>query len=331
MLPNSSLNLNNPPRRCPPASEEGVVLLLVIWILGLISVVILTGAYEWRNEIKLTANFQESCQCHSLAQAGVHYALGKLVELKLAEAAIMESPTASIPAGTWRGDQKLHILEIAGGRVEVRVADEGGKINLNLADQKILGKLFAALGYKKASGQSLVAAIMDWRDTDALTRPQGAESPYYLRLNPAYPAKNTGFDVVEELGWVKGLGYSQLLPHLADYFTVNKNGPEININTASLEVLQAIGFSRPQATRISMARQEKSFRLPNEVAAVAGAVAFQRLESLIGFETSPFFTILSKGMVKNQKSCHTIKAIVSIDLGQPVPWAIVYWADDYPD
>ncbi|MFP3867524.1 MAG: general secretion pathway protein GspK [Desulfobacteraceae bacterium] len=330
MLLNCSQNRNSVDRRRAPASEQGVVLLLVVWILGLISVVILTGAYEWRTEIKLTANFQESCQCRSLAEAGVHYALEKIVEIKLAEAAAMDSPTNFMPRATWRGDQTPHILEIPGGRVEVRVGDEGGKINLNLADRKILSNFFKALGYKEETAQTLVAAILDWRDADALTRPGGAESPYYQRLNPPYPAKNTGFDVVEELGWVKGLGQRRLLPRLADWFTVNKDGPEININTAPLEVLQAVGFSRSQATRIIMARQEKPFRLPNEVAAVAGAVAFQRLESLIGFETSIFFTILAKGMVKNHKSWHTIKAVVSIDIGQPVPWAIVYWADDYP-
>jgi len=67
------------------AREEGTVLLLVILILTLISVLVLSWAQEWRTELKLASNFGEAHKCQRLAEAGIYYALGKLVTAKTAE------------------------------------------------------------------------------------------------------------------------------------------------------------------------------------------------------------------------------------------------------
>ena len=67
------------------AREEGAVLLLVLLILTLISVLVLSWAQEWRTELKLASNFGEAHKCHRLAEAGIYYALGKLVIAKAAE------------------------------------------------------------------------------------------------------------------------------------------------------------------------------------------------------------------------------------------------------
>ena len=61
------------------------MLLLVILILTLISVLILSWAQEWRTELKLASNFGEAHKCQRLAEAGIYYALGKLVAAKMAE------------------------------------------------------------------------------------------------------------------------------------------------------------------------------------------------------------------------------------------------------
>src|SRR3989339_1756830 len=65
--------------------EEGAVLLLVILILTLISVLVLSWAQEWRTELRLASNFGEAHKSQRLAEAGVYYALGKLLSAKKAE------------------------------------------------------------------------------------------------------------------------------------------------------------------------------------------------------------------------------------------------------
>ena len=61
------------------------MLLLVLLILTLISVLVLSWAQEWRTELKLASNFGEAHKCQRLAEAGIYYALGKLMTAKTAE------------------------------------------------------------------------------------------------------------------------------------------------------------------------------------------------------------------------------------------------------
>ena len=110
------------------------MLLLVILILTLISVLVLSWAQEWRTELKLASNFGEAHKCQRLAEAGIYYALGKLVTAKTAEMSGMNAvapQTQGDSGALWQGDQQPHVLELPDGMVEVRVGDEGGKINLN--------------------------------------------------------------------------------------------------------------------------------------------------------------------------------------------------------
>ena len=58
------------------------MLLLVILILTLISVLVLSWAQEWRTELKLASNFREAHKCQRLAEAGIYYALGKMMTAK---------------------------------------------------------------------------------------------------------------------------------------------------------------------------------------------------------------------------------------------------------
>jgi type II secretory pathway component PulK len=69
----------------PRPGEAGVVLLLVLWVLVLLSTLILSLAQEWRTELQLTGNSLEGHQCHRLAEAGIYYALGKLVATRRGE------------------------------------------------------------------------------------------------------------------------------------------------------------------------------------------------------------------------------------------------------
>ncbi len=101
-----------------PRDERGVVLLLVLLVLALISVLVLSWAQEWRTELQLAANFREASQCHRLAEAGVYYALGKLLEAKSIETStfnLNSQEAAAQLAAAWRGDRSPHQLKLPGG------------------------------------------------------------------------------------------------------------------------------------------------------------------------------------------------------------------------
>jgi general secretion pathway protein K len=312
--------------------EEGIVLLLVIMILTLISVLILSWAQEWRTELKLASNFGEAHKCQRLAEAGIYYALGKLVTTKTTEASGMSAAAPQAQGdygGLWLGDQQPHVVELTDGMAEVRVGDEGGKINLNLAPDPLLQSFFTVLGLPEPQVRTVVDSIQDWRSKGNSPRLNGAKSAYYLSLDPPYVAKNGPFETVEELAWVRGLEASPLIPQLSRWLTVYSSTGGINLNTAPLEVLLAMGIARDTALNIMATRKTMPLRNLQEIAQtntnpMLGAGVQMSLQS------SPFFTITSTGMVKKNSGRQTIRATVRIEVNQQVPWMITSWYSGFP-
>jgi|WetSurMetagenome_2_1015567.scaffolds.fasta_scaffold241522_1 general secretion pathway protein K len=312
--------------------EEGTVLLLVMLILTLISVMILSWAQEWRTELKLAGNFVQVQKARGLAEAGINYALGKLVSVKTTEMMIGQ-PTAfkdvAVPTDLWEADESPHTLELPDGRVEIRIADEGGKINLNTAPEATLRSLLGSLKLTELQVRTMVDAILDWRSADGLARPYGAKSPYYLGLNPPYVAKNGPFETVEELAWVRGFEDSPLVSRLSRYLTVKNTGTGINLNTAPLAVLQAIGLPDDVARLIIMTRQKAPFRNFQEIMKLMPTSLLSQ-QTAFALKTSPFFTITATGVTNNKGSRQTIRALVRIDANREEPWMIYSWFEGFP-
>jgi general secretion pathway protein K len=315
-----------------PADERGAVLLVVSLILALISILVLSWAREWRTELTLTTNFLEVRKSRRLAEAGVYYALGKLAIARSAEIAARQGAANLQPQlpgqDTWSLDSRPHLLEFPGGIAEVQIADEGGKFNLNLVSENILISLFTLLGIKERTTRIMVDSILDWRTKGDQPRPYGAKSSYYLRLDPPYVAKNGYFESVTELAWVRGFENSQVVHLLTDLLTVQPTGGAINLNTAPPLVLQAAGIPAAAIDAIIAAREQAPFRNQQEIASLLsdpGIVQKQRLS----FASSLFFTIKSKGMIRNGKGPYGVKAIVRLQPNKPSPWNIIAWMDDF--
>jgi general secretion pathway protein K len=313
--------------------EEGAVLVLILLVLTLLSVLILSWAQEWRTELKLASNFGEAHKCQRLAEAGIYYALGKLLEAKTAESSELQQDTApqtqEASSALWQGDQRSHTLELPGGQIEIRIADEGGKINLNIAKEPLLHSFFAGLGLPEPQIRTMVDSILDWRSQTGNPRPYGAKSNYYLGLDPPYVAKNGKFETVEELAWVRGFEASSLIPQLSHWLTVNTTRSGININTAPMPVLLAAGFPQNVAQTLMTRRQVVPFRNFQEIPLMSGNPLLTQ-NQLFTFKTSPFFTITSTGMVKDKRNRYIVRAIIRMNINRVVPWSIVSWFDGVP-
>lgn len=312
--------------------EEGSVLLLVILILSLISVLILSWAQEWRTELKLAGNFGEAHKCQRLAEAGIYYALGKMMIAKSGDSTglrAMGPQTKEDSGGPWLGDQRPHGLELPDGMVEVTIADEGGKININKAPEGLLTSFFMALGLPEVQIRIMVDSLQDWRASGSYPRLYGAKSAYYLSLDPPYVAKNGKFETVEELAWVRGFEASPLIPRLSRCLTVQDTQSGINLNAAPLEVLLALGFSRDAAQNIIATRQAIPLQNFQDIPQASENPLLSQ-GAHISFQSSPFFTITSTGMVKKNRGRRTIRAIVRLAANQRVPWKILSWYDGFP-
>jgi type II secretory pathway component PulK len=143
------------------------------------------------------------------------------------------------------------------------VTDEGSLISLNDAAHEAGATLLRhvvrnLLGYGGTAGtdrrgeqavSSVVDAIVDWYDRDENEGVQGAESEYYLRLDPPYPAKNGDFDAIEELLQVRGVtpelyyganGVPGLKDIFSPYIRTRGEHPKVSLRRAPAPVLQAI-------------------------------------------------------------------------------------------
>ena len=104
--------------------------------------------------------------------------------------------------------------------------DETAKINLNQASPDVLARLFASHAY-------VVPAILDWR----LPGPGHWDDVY---ATAGYGVRHGPFKNLEELLLVKGMT-EDIFQDVEKELTVNTAG-EVNINTASGRVLEALGL-----------------------------------------------------------------------------------------
>lgn len=118
--------------------------------------------------------------------------------------------------------------------------DESGKVDLNVADLQLLIALIQALGVDVARAARLAGAIIDWRDTDHLVSPGGAEDSDYAAAGLPYGAKDNPFQSIAELRLVLGMDrdlYRRMLPNI----TIYSGNLQPEIRYAPVPVLTALG------------------------------------------------------------------------------------------
>lgn len=103
-------------------------------------------------------------------------------------------------------------LPEAVGEGEVRIQDSAGLLDLNRASADQFAALFAALGANADEARRFGDSVADWRDSDDLKRPFGAETEDYVAARKPPPA-NRDFEIETELALV--LGMSQAMADCA--------------------------------------------------------------------------------------------------------------------
>ena len=113
--------------------------------------------------------------------------------------------------------------------------------------------------------ENFIDILSDWIDKDQSTRDFGAESDYYQSLEPAYFSADTLLVSPTELRLLKdmkGKVYKKLLEHTVTLPIKTKT--PVNINTASSEVLKALGFDPASAEAIQKEIKKRPFRNKKE-------------------------------------------------------------------
>lgn len=218
-----------------PSRHGGVALILVLWMLALLTVIANSVAFSVRTEFQAAANLVAMAQAEAAADAGVSRAIYELMK------------PDSDPL-RWQANGLVHEWSFGDARLEIRISDESGKIDLNAAPATLLAGLFKALEIPENEALALADAVVDWRDADLLRSPNGAERDDYAAAGRAYGPANASFQSITELRQVLGMneGLYRLLEGLV---TVYSRRNTVNAAVAAPAVLIAL----PGATREQVA------------------------------------------------------------------------------
>ena len=342
--------------------RNGMALVLVLWILMLLTVLAFEFSVMARTEAKVTLNQRESMAAYYLARAGIYKAIAELSRPILDETDDGEEdgttnnalPDADPSQARWMTDGRPYQITLGAGTTEIRVYDEGGKININEANGPTLRELLSNLRHD-GSISRIVDPILDWRDPDNIYHRNGAENVYYLSLPQPYHAKNAPFDTMDELLWVKDIdpdtfygtqpeqgrrgrtGLVDVLTASLDARPVKAGSSgddeeddqeeskqfRVNINTAPSEVLMSIpGINQSHARLIVAEREFFTFRTMEELDPYVGDI--DDASPFIRFEPSGTYTIDSRGKIASSPITHHIRVIVSI---APKEHRILQWND----
>ena len=296
--------------------ERGMALIVVIWILAFFGIVFSAFAFSMRTELDAARSFKEEAEAKALAEAGMARAKAELVN-------------ASGRGGPLTAMTSFDSREVALGRgtYRVLVTDEESKISLTPASQQVLGRLLENTGIKDAGlVETIVDSILDWMDDDKLHRLHGAEEDYYRSLSRPYAPRNAKFEGLEELLLVRGMTREILYGNVANperraallaerpeardfqpgeylgirpFLTVTGSG-RVNVNSAGLDVLVALGMPTAEAAALIEARKEDGSRGASPASTRGMPVT----------TTSSFYTIESIGSLSGSPVTYRIVALV---------------------
>ncbi|MDD1610717.1 MAG: type II secretion system protein GspK [Methylococcaceae bacterium] len=210
------------------SKPQGMALVLVLWILSLLTIIAGSFALSMRRETTLVSGLKNNASAMATAESG----------LAIAEF-MLQNPDLT---KRWRADGSIYEIASPTAKLRIQLLSETGKINLNNVEQTLLQDLLnqAPSGSNAQLPSATVnraAAILDWRDSDDLTRIDGAEKKQYQDAGLNYSPRNHSFQTLEELQMVLGMDEATL-KWLEPLCTVYSDAPQVDLQLASKEVLQ---------------------------------------------------------------------------------------------
>jgi general secretion pathway protein K len=205
--------------------QQGIALVLVLWILVLVTVA--SGAYALMARMdQLEANAVLSgTQARLSAEAAIN-----LMAVWLRDPDDVLRPIA---------DGRPYFMQVDGAEVEVRVTDERGKLDLNTIGEDTLFTLFVNNGLNPSDAELLAAAVVDWQDPDDIERVNGAEEDAYLAAGLTVGPANRPFMMTAELLQVIGMPY-ELYRRMEPGLTVYSRSEAPDLSFAPVEALLAV-------------------------------------------------------------------------------------------
>jgi general secretion pathway protein K len=221
-------------------SQRGFALVSVLWAAIILAVIAASIMASGRSDARISRSRATAAQGIALADAGINAATYRL----LARDPAVHPPLDGTPFR----------IDIEGRTITVRVQDEAGKIDLNVAPAALLLRLLSATGLDPEAAQAETDRILDWREGGDLRRLNGAKQEDYRLAGYSYGPRGAAFLSIDELRLVMGMT-PELYERLKPAITVVSQLGSIDPAVAPVEALVALpGVDFESAARIAAAR-----------------------------------------------------------------------------
>ena len=202
--------------------RKAAILVLTLWISVVLSLLSASMLQEVYLEMKIAKYQRHDLMAAALARAGLAVALTDLRNDLILDHALREEPTDGLN-DIWARQEKRRDkleMELNGGTYSVWVEDEAARINLNMANVRVLKAVLLEMKIDEKQAEVVAAAIADWRDPDENATAPGAgkEDEYYSDARateegrrwkegdpPLYRCRNDLFSTIDELLAVHGV------------------------------------------------------------------------------------------------------------------------------
>jgi type II secretory pathway component PulK len=308
--------------------DKGTILIITLWILAILAILSVGVAGRMGLELKLTGLYRDNMTALYLAKAGIERAI-----------AIVGTRDKNVNSLTddWTNNNedaaplfKEIVVSNLGAftvsypfeeeKIFYGVQDEERRININTMPKEAIERLLRYLEVTEPDPAILAASIEDWRDEGA-TREDGSPEDDYSA--EGYPRKDNFFDVGEELLLVKGMT-PEIFNKIKDCTTVYpKTSAKLNVNTASLPALYALGLSVDKSQDLIATRagddgiegtdDDKPFTDPTAfqlfLSSEPKEILPDKSAGLPDFKSS-YFRIVSYGETNNKRGHKTVTCVI---------------------
>ncbi len=290
--------------------QQGMALVLVLWVLTLLTIMAGSFALSIRREASVISSVRDSAEASAVARAGVIIAQKMLLNPDKNE--------------RWLANGTVYPVEYAGTEIKIKIVSEQGKINLNKAKKKLLENMIKYFDDEDDRAVKIADAILDWRDTNDLVRLHGAETAQYQDENLKYVPRNKPFQSIEELQLVLGVD-QELYKNLEPLITIYSKNGNVDKNTASETVLAILEGQ----TQEQQEKKQKETEIKDEQDELS--TLFDPKKNKLNTTTQGAFTIFSEAKLENgaKSMIKTIIRRMSPPIKGKPPFLVSSWSRLY--
>jgi len=281
-----------------PRQQRGLALVMVLWLVVLLGIIASGHAYNAHMETRLAAMHVRTAQARAAVETGLSYAILQLLAEDLAK--------------PWPIDGTVRQILFDDTQIRIAIRDATGLIDLNAAGPDLLQTLTTALNVDQERQQRIVAAILDWRDTDDIKHPGGAEESDYVSAGYPWTPRDGVFSSVEELRYVMGMT-QQLFDEMTPFVTVYSGQAGVNLEFTAPFLINAM------KGQIVMPAANRRLQKKAQTAAAGGSGTYHIYVS----------------STNNEGIGASAEAVIRISDNSYRPYQTLYWRDSmrtrFPD